>query len=107
MGVPRHARGSLRMVRANRWRIQERAVMGNLLPAGCGLRYTGRNNDPGAQTGRPGAVGPVGGLLGGTTPPAALFHRLGLLRSWRDSGRPALLAVCFLPELGRGFVVDP
>src|SRR5262249_39628821 len=29
------------------------------------------DNEPGAQTGRPGAVGPVRGLLGGTTSPAA------------------------------------
>ena len=32
------------------------------------------DNEPGAQTGRPGAVAPVRGLLGGTTSPAALFH---------------------------------
>src|SRR5262249_7833369 len=32
------------------------------------------DNDPGAQTVRPGAAGPVRGLLGGTTSPAALFQ---------------------------------
>jgi hypothetical protein len=34
------------------------------------------DNEPGAQTERPGAVGPVRGLLGGTTSPAALFQPL-------------------------------
>src|SRR5262245_2609851 len=34
------------------------------------------DNEPDAQTVRPGAVWPVRGLLGGTTSPAALFHWL-------------------------------
>src|SRR5262249_27188185 len=45
-------------------------------------------------------------LLGGTTSPAALFHWLSLLRLRRNSGRLALLAIYFLPEVGRGFAVD-
>src|SRR5262245_20218369 len=64
------------------------------------------DNEPGAQTECPGAVRPVRGLLGGTTSPAALFHRLNLLRSLGDSGRLALLAVHFLPELSDRPVVD-
>src|SRR5262249_34299172 len=36
------------------------------------------DNEPGAQTGRPGAVGPVRGLLGGTTAPAALIYLAAL-----------------------------
>src|SRR5262249_15525022 len=62
-----------RRVRANTERIQERAVMGNLLPERVGLRYHGWDSVPGAQTERPDAVGPVRGLLGGTTSPAAFL----------------------------------
>src|SRR5262249_61324601 len=65
------------------------------------------DNDPGAQTVRPGAAGPVRGLLGGRTPPAALFQPLN---SFQDSPRArrrwALLAVHFLPEVGGGLLVD-
>jgi hypothetical protein len=44
-----------------------------------------KNSGPGAQTERSGAVGPVRGLLGGTTSPAAFFHPLALLRYMRGS----------------------
>src|SRR5262249_32945084 len=44
------------------------------------------DNEPGAQTGRPGAVGPVRGLLGGTTSPAALLRGLTPLRPRRSQG---------------------
>src|SRR5262249_10248945 len=65
------------------------------------------DNDPGAQTGRPDAVGPVRGLLGGRTSPAALFQTLTSLRDLpRARLRRALLAVHFLPEVGGGLVVD-
>src|SRR5262249_19066430 len=39
-----------------------------------------KDNEPGAQTERPGAVGPVRGLLGGTTSSAALFCVDGVIR---------------------------
>src|SRR5262249_23565541 len=46
----------------------------NFLPERGSLRYHGRTTAPGAQTERPGAVGPVRGLLGGTTSPAAFLQ---------------------------------
>src|SRR5262249_12765604 len=64
------------------------------------------DNEPGAQTERPGAVGPVRWVLGGATSPAALFHRLSWPRSRRDSGLLALLAVHFVPEHAHRLVVD-
>src|SRR5262249_51189679 len=53
------------------------------------------DNEPGAQTVHPGAVGPVRELLGGRTSPAALFQPLN---SFQDSPRVrlrrALLKTC-------------
>src|SRR5262249_43349776 len=49
---------------------------GNLLPEKGLSAVQGEDNDPGAQTGRPGAVGLVRGLLGGTSSPAVLFRGL-------------------------------
>src|SRR5262249_33982252 len=66
------------------------------------------DNEPGAQTVRPGAAGPVRGLLGGTTSPAALFQPLNSFPdSPRARRRRALLAVHVLPELGDWLAVDP
>jgi hypothetical protein len=45
-------------------------------PFGCGLHYNGRDIDPGAQTERPGGLGPVRTLLGGMTSPAAFRSSL-------------------------------
>src|SRR5262249_56001545 len=44
------------------------------------------DSEPGAQTVRPGAVGPVRGLLGGRTSPATLFQLLILLEALPGAG---------------------
>jgi len=62
----RHA-WPMRTWRANSLRTQEQLVTGNLLPAMGGLRYNGSTT---SRARRPGAVGPVRRLLGGTTSPA-------------------------------------
>ena len=75
--------------RANRLRIQERVVMGSLLPVWVGPRYNGRTTIR-AQTGRTGAVGPVRGLLGGTTSPAApSIPERAASRGYRTSAKTA------------------
>jgi hypothetical protein len=47
------------------------------LHCGSGLRYNGRDIAPGAQTERPGGLGPVRTLLGGYPSPAAFLLSFG------------------------------
>src|SRR5262249_12446862 len=48
-----------------------RPLVATVLPSKRWSAIQCEDNDPGAQTVRPGAVGPVRGLLGGTSSPAA------------------------------------
>src|SRR5262245_661750 len=77
----------VRGVRVNSFLNQGRVIMGNLLPQVWWSAIQWEDNEPGAQTVRPGAVGPVRELLGGANSPAALFQLLTLSRSLlADSG---------------------